>query len=124
MTMSTLSFETFWGWVQQHPNCVVRVSTPDSALYDDDDYHWFIGPDQNELLVQLIRGKRLVGEILIDPDRITYVQDLGEEREGEYVFEAIAETPVDRLAAYTFVLTHGLEGEAETLPPAHGRLVH
>ena len=53
---------------------------------------------------------------------------VGEERQGEFVFEAISETPIDRLAAYTFVLTHGLDDETTTDEGApdttHGRLVH
>lgn len=125
--MSTLSFETFWAWVQQHSNCLVRVGTSESMLYDDEDFHWYIGPDRSELVVQMIRGKRLMGEILVDPEKVTYIQALGEERQGEHVFEAILETPVDRMASYTFVLTHGLEENTPESPApesAHGRLVH
>ena len=120
--MSTISFETFWTWITQHPNCLVRVATPDAVLYDDEDFHWYIGPDQAQLVVQMIRGKRLMGEILVDPERVTYIQTLGEERQGEHVFEAILESTLDRTASYTFVLTHGLDEEAE--PSAHGRVIH
>ena len=31
-SMPTLSFEAFWTWLQQHPNCVLRVATPDAVL--------------------------------------------------------------------------------------------
>lgn len=119
--MTTLPFDAFWAWLQQHPSCILRVSTPEAVLYDDDSFHWFIGPDQSELVIQLIRGKRLVGEILLDPDRIAYVQDIGEERQGEHGFEAISESPTDRVACYSFVLAHGLDLETEG---AHGPAVH
>ena len=115
--MMTHSFDAFWSWIQHHPNCLVRVATPDAVLYDDDSVHWFIGADQNDLVVQQIRGKRLSGEILVDPERVTYVQEVGEERQGEFLFEAIAETPAARFTAYTFVVAHGFDEEAE---PAHG----
>jgi hypothetical protein len=122
--MSTLDFDAFWTWLQQHPNCLISAATPDASLYDDDTLHWFVGPDRSHLVVQLILGKRLIGEVLIDPERISYVQVHGEEREGEFVFEAIWEHASDRLAAYTFVLKHGLDDETEDAEPTHGPAVH
>ncbi len=120
--MSTLTFEAFWAWLQLHSNCVVRVAAPNAVLYDDDDLHWYVGPNGEELVLQLIRGKRLVGELLIDSDRVTYVQVLGEEREGEHLFEAILETPSERLASYSFVLAHGLDDEPDA--ETHNLAVH
>ena len=123
--MSTISFEVFWNWLQQHPNCVLRVTTPEAALYDDDDLHWYIGPDRTEQVIQLIRGKRLVGEMLIAPERVTYVQVVGEDTKGEYVFEAVHEAPTERAAVYIFALTHGLEEDSEPeAATSHGPLVH
>ena len=121
--MSTLSFEAFWNWLLQHPNCILRVSTPEAALYDDEHLHWYIGPDQTEQVIQLIHGKRLVGELLVAPERVTYVQVVGEERQEEHIFEAIHEMPTERLVVYTFVLVHGLDEDA---PPeaGHGPMVH
>lgn len=114
--MTTISFEQFWAWLQLHPNCIVRISTPDAAIYDDEDFHWYVGPVQDEMVAQLLKGKRMVAELLISPANISYVQDLGEEREGEHVFEAISENATERFAAYAFVMSHGLEEEA----PEHG----
>ena len=123
--MSTLSFESFWTWLVQHPNCVVRAGTADAAVYDDEDLHWYLGPDGQILVAQAIRGKRLVGEVVLDPERVAYVQDMGEQRQGEHLFELIAETENDRYVAYYFLLTHGLEDEAEKAQQqAHGPAVH
>ncbi|MEZ5332070.1 MAG: hypothetical protein R2991_08440 [Thermoanaerobaculia bacterium] len=119
--MTTLSFQDFWAWLQQHPNCVVQVGTPDVSMFDDDDLHWYIGPDRGALVVQAIRGKRLMGELLLDQDRVTYVQEAGEEEEGRHLFEAIAETSTDRVALYHFVLSHSL---AEDEQPGHRPSVH
>ncbi len=116
--MDTLSFEAFWTWLQGHVNCVLRVGTQDAVLLDDDDLHWYVGSLDGTDVVQVIRGKRLMGEIVIDPERVTYVQAMGAERKGEYLFEAISESETDRLAAYSFVLVHDLDSEAE---PRHGR---
>ncbi len=110
--MTTLEFESFWAWLIEHPNCLVRVETPDSVLYDDTDLHWFVGTDGDMLVAQAIRGKRLVGEIFVDRERVAYVQDGGDLNEGEHVFELISETKDHRFVAYAFVLTHGMEEES------------
>jgi len=122
--MSAIDFETFWAWVIQHPNCILRVNTPDAVLYDDEDLHWYLGPTEGLLVIQVIRGKRLMGEIILDPERVTYVQDVGEEREGEHLFELISEQPTDRVAAYVFVLSHGLDESKGDDTAAHGPAVH
>ena len=119
--MDTLSFDAFWTWLQAHLNCIVRVSTPEAAIFDDDDLHWYLGPVDDASVAQVIRGKRLMGEILIEPERIAYVQAQGEERKGEFVFEDVSETETERLVAYSFVLTHDLDVETD---PAHGGGVH
>ncbi len=121
--MSTLAFEVFWGWLRQHPNCVVRAGTPETVLYDDEALHWFIGEEGAELVVQLIRGKQLVGEIVVDPEEVAYVESLGEERQGEHVFEAINETQTERVAAYYFVMSHAM-AEDEPAAVAHGPAIH
>ncbi len=119
--MDTISFDAFWSWLQGHVNCLVRVASEEAVLFDDDDLHWFIGPLDGTQVVQAIRGKRLMAELVIDPERVTYVQAVGEERSGEYLFEAISETETDRRAAYTFVLVHNLDSEAD---PGHSHGVH
>lgn len=121
----TLSFDVFWSWLQLHPNCLLQVATPEAVLYDDDAFHWFVGADQANIVVQQILGKRLAGEILIDVERISYVQEMGEDRQGEHVFEAVAETPAARLAVYTFIVSHGFDAEAGmTTPHGVGGPVH
>ena len=118
---ATLSFDTFWHWVQAHPNCIIRAGTPEVVLYDDDDLHWhFSAEGTDTLLVQLQRGKKLVGEILVVPGDVAYVQGVASE-EDEYVFELISETQSDRVAAYHFVLSHGYDAQERLTP---GRAVH
>lgn len=121
IAMNTLPFETFWNWLIRHPNCILRAGAPDVMLFDDEEFHWHFGLDGDGFFVQVIRGKRLVGEIAIDADRIAYVQESGEEPEGEHVFEAIIETENERAAAYFFVLVHAYEDEGPGRPD---RAVH
>lgn len=108
----TLPFETFWSWLVTHPNCVLRAGTPEVILYDDEDLHWhFAAESAQMLLIQVIRGKRLIGELLLEPEHVAYVEGAAGERDDEYVFELITETESDRVASYFFVLTHGYDGE-------------
>ena len=118
---ATLSFDAFWAWLQAHPNCILRAGTPEAVVYDDEDLHWhFTAEGSDTLVVQLLRGKKLVGEILLAPAEVTYVQGAAGE-DDEYVFELVSETETDRVAAYHFVLAHGYDAE-EPLTP--GRAVH
>ena len=119
----TLPFEKFWAWLQGHSNCIVRAGTPDMLLFDHDDYHWHLTLEREEeslLLVQLVRGKDLVGELILMPNDVAYVQC--EPGEGEeFVFECIVEGEASREAAYHFVLSHAYE-EAE--PTSKSRWTH
>lgn len=120
-SLSTLSFDSFWSWLLQHPNCILRAGTPDAVLFDDEDLHWHFAVDGTLFYVQVIRGKRLLGEIVVDSERVAYVQALGEEREGEYGFELISESATERVAACFFVLSHGFDDRDV---PGHERAVH
>lgn len=108
---ATLPFDAFWNWLLRHPNCILRAGTADAVLYDDASFHWFFAAEEERLFVQVIRGKRLVGEILLDPDQVAYVESFAEEREGEFAFEAIGESATERRVICFFVLSHGFDEE-------------
>jgi len=114
----TLSFGVFWEWLLTHPNCILRAGTPEAAIFDDDDLHWHFATavDDGTPVVQVLRGKRLMGELLLVPDQVSYVQGSAADEEGEYLFELISETEAERFAAYFFVLAHGYEGEGNFTP--------
>ena len=106
----TLSFEAFWAWVMSHPNCILRAGTRDAVIFDDDDFHWHFSVDSAAgLLVQVIRGKRLVGEILLPRQEIAYVQGVLGDQEGEFVFELVSGDESAQSPAFFFVLTHEYE---------------
>lgn len=115
----TLTFEVFWSWLLGHPNCILRAGTPEAVVYDDEDLHWhFASEGPQTLVVQVIRGKRLIGELLVEPEQVSYIQGAGGEREDEYVFELISESETERVVSYFFVLSHGYDVEEEP-EPAH-----
>lgn len=116
--VDTLPFDVFWAWLTTHPNCILRAGAGDAVIYDDEPYHWHFAAEGNEmLLVQVVRGKRMVGELFIDPERVTYVQSTPGDVEGEFPFELVSETGGERYVQYYFVMTHGYE-EAESPDPS------
>ena len=119
-----LPFDQFWRWLQGHPNCILNAGTPEAVLYDCDDFHWHFGTEGEEnLLVQVIRGKILIGEIIIPRGSVAYVQ--GEARgEEEHLFECFMETEAGPVAAYYFVLSHGYSAEELASTSRQGRWVH
>jgi hypothetical protein len=117
---TTLPFETFWTWLQAHPNCIIRAGTPEAVVYDHEDLHWhFTAEGADSFVVQVFRGKQLVGELVLTPADVSYVQGVAGE-EDEYVFDLISESETDRVAAYFFVLSHGYD----TSDRPSGRAVH
>ena len=113
----TLAFEAFWSWLTTHPNCIVRAGTPEAVLYDDDDLHWhFASEGSSTRLVQVLRGKRLLGELLVEPEEVTYVQGSAGDEEGEFLFELIAENETEQAVSWFFVLSHGYDTEGGSTP--------
>lgn len=110
---STLPFERFWRWLKDHRHCILEAGTTQVSLFDFEDFHWeFTQEDEGRVVAQLIRGKNLVGEIVIDPSTITYVQaspDTEGADRGQWIFEAMSGSRDEESVAAYFVLSHGLE---------------
>ena len=113
---ATLPFEKFWAWLQAHANCIVRAGTADAVLFDHEDYHWhLVGEGDTAAIVQLVRGKELVGELLLQLTDIAYVQY--SEREGEeYAFECVVEAASGQETGYHFVMAHEYDEEDLSAP--------
>ena len=106
----TIPLESFWAWLVNHADCILRAGTPDTVIHDDEDFHWRFGTDDRSFFtVQVLRGKRLMAELVVKPDRVTYVEAVAVENQEEHHFELISETERDPYAAYFFVLAHGYE---------------
>ncbi len=104
---TTLSFDKFWTWLKAHASCIVRAGTPETMLVDHDDFHWTLTTeDDHTFVVQLARAKDLVGELVVFPAEIAYVQVEPSETEGEWMFECISESEKAREVAYHFVMAH------------------
>jgi hypothetical protein len=113
----THPFQSFWGWLQLHMNCILRAGTPTAVVFDDDDLHWHFGvEDEETYLVQVIRGKRILAEMILNPSEIAYVQGRPESEE-EYLFELIPPTPEAEPVFY-FLMTHPFEVEETQSAPS------
>lgn len=118
---TTLPFDRFWTWLQAHANCILRAGTPDSVLFDHDDFHWRLAAeDDSTFVVQLARGKELVAEMLLMVAEIAYVTVEAADND-EFVFECIVELEASREVAYHFVMAHEFD-EAEA--PSARRWTH
>ena len=105
----------FWSWLNNHVNCILRAGTPDAVLYDDEDLHWHLEIWESNYVVQLVRGKRLMGEIFIAADQVDFVQEEETGEEGEHLFRVVGHTEAEgeEYPAYIFVLTHGFDRQLE-----------
>lgn len=120
---NTVALNDFWPWLADHCNCILRAGSPDAILYDDDDFHWrFTQENPRTLLVQLLRGKRLIGEIFIEPELITTVRMTPGEKD-EIIFDLMAEAEGQEQVLYYFVMAHGFDEDKPSEPTVrHGRL--
>ena len=118
---NVIPFDKFWKWLLGHPNCILSAGTPEAVLYDDEDFHWHLGAEEEDtMLVQVLRGKQILGEVLIAFRSVAYVQ-AEQKGEEEHVFECIVEAESERVAAYHFTLSHGYTTEEAA---TKGRWVH
>lgn len=114
---TTLTFDKFWSWLKGHPNCILRAGTDEVWLFDQEEFHWHLEEDGTRGAgVQLVAGKRVIAEILIDLRDVLFVQASPEEMEegmpkGATVFEILVGSQEETYAAYHFVLAHPFEEE-------------
>lgn len=109
----TLSFSEFWRWLRKHPNCILRAGTPDAVLYDHEPLHWHLDnePDGNPV-VQLVWGKVLMAELIMDVRDALYVQSMPDpdDPQGEhFMFEVIGSVDDEAYPMYRFVLAHAFD---------------
>jgi hypothetical protein len=110
---TTLSWDKFWRWLASHTNCIVRAGTPEAMLCDHDDFHWTLTTeDEHTFVVTLGRAKEVVGELVVFPQDVAYVQVEPAEGDNEWLFECIVESEKAREVAYHFVMAHEYD-EAE-----------
>jgi hypothetical protein len=113
-TGSTVAFDRFWRWLKHHANCIVRAGTVDTFLHDHDQFHWHLEEDpERNPVVQLVSGKLLVAEMVMDVRDVLYVEatpEVGGEP-GQFVFELVGGSKEEPYAVYHFVMAHAFQDE-------------
>ncbi len=116
-----ITFDEFWRWLQGHTSCILSVATPDAVIYDLEELHWQLGiEDGGNLVVQVLRGKSLVGEVVIVPQEIAYVQ-VEPQGEQEHVFDCVTLAEGEPVASYSIAVSHGYSPDK---PGKSDSLVH
>jgi len=113
-TGTTIAFDRFWLWLRHHANCIVRAGTVDTFLHDQEAFHWHLDEDaERNPVVQLIRGKLLVGEMILDIRDVLYVEATPEEggEPDQFLFELVGGSKEEPYAVYHFLVAHGFEEE-------------
>lgn len=111
---SPLTFESFWRWLQDHRNCLLRVGSNDVVLMDHELMHWdFFEEEDGSAVVQAILGKALVGEVIIERADILFVQaspDAEQPGSQAWHFECMGGSKDESYPVFSFLLTHSMEG--------------
>jgi len=120
-TGQAIPFEQFWSWLKLHANCILRASSADCSLYDQESLHWQFEEDvEGHRAVLLLLGKTVIGELLLQTKEILFVQavpDDDPEQSGRFVFELIGGPREEPYPLYHFLLQHGFEGEERVAHP-------
>jgi hypothetical protein len=108
-----LTFDRFWRWLMEHPNCIVRVGSDDCTLLDHDDFHWdFVEEEEGSAVVQLVKGKVLVGELVFSRRDVLFVQasvDVEHAAQGYWLFELIGGPKDESYTVAHVLMSHGME---------------
>jgi hypothetical protein len=112
---NALTMDSFWKWLKEHANCVIQASTAEAHLYDQDDVHWHIAEELDRtLVVQLIRGKQMIAEIVMDPRDVLYIQSTADTARPErFVFEMVAGSKDETFVLCSFLMAHGFEDKGK-----------
>src|SRR5687768_12705496 len=106
----TLTFHAFWQWLQDHANCILRAGSAEATLFDSDDFHWiFMEEEDHRAVVQVLRGKNIVGEVVMFADEVQEVAvgpDVESGERGHFLAELLGGPKDDPQVLYHFVLTH------------------
>jgi hypothetical protein len=110
---NTLTLDAFWRWASAHYNCIIRAGSDSSVLYDQPYLHWHLLQEREGMLVaQLVRGKDLVAELVVDPRNVMYVESRPDE-EDQVLFELIVEMQGEAVPFYHFLMAHGYDDDQD-----------
>jgi hypothetical protein len=111
-----LTLDSFWRWAAAHYNCILRAGSDQCVIYDQRYLHWhLIEEEQDLLVVQVVRGKDLVSELVIDARQVAYVESSVQDDEN-VLFELVGDVNGEPVPLYHFVMAHGFDDDAGRNP--------
>ncbi len=112
---ATMTFEKFWRWLKHHVNCILRAGSSEVWLYDQEACHWHLEEDdERNPTVQLVWGKNVVGEMVLDVREVVFVQampDPESDQPSQFLFEVVGGEREEPQPIYHFLVAHGFEDE-------------
>lgn len=121
----TLTFRAFVQWIQEHTNCILGAGWGEATLFDHADLHWDLyEEDERRFIVQLVKGKALIGELVIEGREVhdvTIGPDPEALTQGHYLAELFGDPKTGGEVLGHFVLSHGVE---ETAARGHQQFRH
>ena len=81
-------------------------------LFDHDDFHWALMEEDRQHVVQVLKGKSLVGELVMAGREVTEVSvapDPDTGTQGHFLVELLGGPKEDPQVLYHFVMAHGIE---------------
>jgi hypothetical protein len=108
-----LTLAQFWRWLKLHYNCILRAGDDGCVVYDQPYLHWHLLEEDDDLLVvQVIRGKDLITELVIDQRQVMYVEAVPQE-DNNVLFDLIGTGEGEPVSLINFLMSHGYEEESQ-----------
>lgn len=105
-----LTLAQFWRWLKLHYNCILRAGDDACVVYDQPYLHWHLLEEDDLLVVQIIRGKDLITELIIDQRQVMYVEAVPQE-DNNVLFDLIGTGEGEPVSLINFLMSHGYEDE-------------
>ncbi len=111
---AAMSLEQFWSWASMHYNCIIRAGNESCLAFDQPYIHWHLAREEGMLFVQLLRGKDLILEFVIDPTMVLYVEATPQTEDEQVLFDLVGNIQGEPLSIFHFLMAHGYEDEEGT----------
>lgn len=108
----TLTYRAFVEWLQEHTNCILAAAWGEATIFDHADLHWELYEEEDRrLVVQSVKGKALIGELVIEGREVhdvTLAPDPEALQQGHFLAELHADAARSAVLGH-FVMSHGME---------------
>lgn len=108
-----LSLDQFWNWASLHYNCIIQVGNENCLAFDQPYIHWHLSREEGLLFVQMIRGKDLLTEFVIDPTTVVFVDSTPQQEDEQVLFDLVGNVDGEPYSIFHFLMAHGYDEEEQ-----------